>query len=224
LSIPLAEIGARIGSPIKGWINFWSQSPSIDSSYFPDKPPNTLEFGLEKPQGRGPESPRSDRAARLIKSSPSSSNWATSIAFHTYQPIFESPVPEPQIRVTGEEQQSGVNGTRVVLPDGTVEIHYPDGAVRRLTGNREFLILPNIPTPVQSPAEAQPPTPPALPSDSATQSWLDAHNAALLETIKLLLGNNQSSIGNFLQSERALSVYQRIDMRSRLISFLLKPR
>jgi hypothetical protein len=113
---------------------------------------------------------------------------------------------------------------RVVLEDGTVEIRYPDGTRRRLLPNGDTeVVLPGGQVTKVSPIQAAPATPPALPAEASVKTWIERHNDDLLDTIKKLLGGDQTSLGNYLDSEKGLSMYQQVNKRIRCIFYLIAP-
>jgi len=52
--------------------------------------------------------------------------------------------------------------------------------------------------------------------------WLDAHSSSLLDIIRSLLGNDQTSIDNYIRNNEpsSMGVYDRIRMRAALIATL----
>jgi hypothetical protein len=67
---------------------------------------------------------------------------------------------------------------------------------------------------VSSCAQAQPATLPLPTADTAI--WLEKHNSTLLEVMKVLLRNDQTSIDNYLRNNEApqQSVYEKISKRT----------
>lgn len=61
--------------------------------------------------------------------------------------------------------------------------------------------------------------------DGVTAKWLDAHSTSLLEIIRSLLGNDQTSVDNYLRNNEptAMSLYDRIRTRASMISALTSP-
>jgi hypothetical protein len=114
---------------------------------------------------------------------------------------------------------------RSVNADGEVETVMSDGS-RRLTkpGQCGFTtIAPDgkktIATCNQVPL-ATPPFP-----QGVTAQWLDAHSASLLEIIRSLLGNDQTSMNNYLRNNEPsmMGLYDRIRTRASTISTLTSP-
>lgn len=112
-----------------------------------------------------------------------------------------------------------------ILPDGSVNILYPDGTrIIRSGGCGETIIGPNRKPMTIMCAEAQPPTPPEAPPDSAHSDWLTTKNESLLGVIRKLVAFDEPSIQNYLVKEgSALSLYQRMDARIRVIGILVPP-
>jgi hypothetical protein len=111
---------------------------------------------------------------------------------------------------------------RTIRSDGTVEINYPDGTIKRFFASGGWETIPPGGTPQRvMPMEVRPDIPPSLP-DSAEREWLDYHNGRLLDIIRLLVGDE--AVDNYLQFEGMnRNPYERTDMRSRTISHLLSP-
>ena len=114
---------------------------------------------------------------------------------------------------------------RTVNANGEVETVMPDGS-RRLTkpgqcgatiiapdGRKTILSCNQVPL-------ATPPFP-----DNVTAKWLDAHSASLLDIIRSLLGNDQTSVDNYLRNDEpsAMGPYDRIRTRASMISALTSP-
>lgn len=128
---------------------------------------------------------------------------------------------EPQ--ETASPQSSGIS-QRTILPDGTVEIRYPDGTIKRLSKSSTTIISPNGQTRKYQYYQVQPDTPPSLPSDAQTFTWLEAHNENLLVIIRSLVSNDQTAIDNYLQYEGTSSnLYEKINKRTQTIDYLLSP-
>ena len=129
---------------------------------------------------------------------------------------------EPQ-ETTSPPQSSGIS-QRSILPDGTVEIRYPDGTIKRLSTGGITIISPNGQTKKYYYYQVQPDTPPSLPSDAQTFTWLEAHNENLLVIIRSLVSNDQTAIDNYLQYEGTSSnLYEKINKRTQTIDYLLSP-
>ena len=113
---------------------------------------------------------------------------------------------------------------RLVLPDGTLELKYPDGTRRQTTPSGAVkVILPDGREQIFVAIQTVVATPPAPPSEAPVRTWLDEHNDNLLDTIKKLLGDDQTSLANYLASEQGLSVYEKVGKRMRCIYYLITP-
>src|SRR5688572_20131189 len=108
-----------------------------------------------------------------------------------------------------------------ISADGQVETTMPDGS-RRLErpGVCGFTVVrPDGTKTGASCNQVQPATPPV--PDHVSATWLDAHGSSLLEIARSLLGNDQTSVDNYLRTESAgLTVYDRIRLRTDLIAKL----
>src|SRR5215475_7499003 len=123
------------------------------------------------------------------------------------------------------KQAGPLSGTRQrkVQPDGTVEIHNPDGTIVLLNDGRRTIISPegHESHTISPSVEAQVDTQPSLPNDNRITDWLEKHNNYLLGIIRTLVGNDQGSVDNYLRNEGAdSSVYQRINKRAKTIGRL----
>jgi hypothetical protein len=118
--------------------------------------------------------------------------------------------------------------SRVLLPDGTVEWHYPDGTVRskRIGGCGLDIHYPDGRFVRANCTFAQviPLVPPPPPSGSPEESWLRAQDADLLGILQGILGGaNSADFQNYVQNyENPASpvIYKRIYYRTRAISEL----
>jgi hypothetical protein len=130
-------------------------------------------------------------------------------------------VTEPQ--ETASPQSSGT-AQRTILPDGTVEIRYPDGTIKQLSTGGVTIISPNGQKKKYQFLQVQPDTPPSLPGDEMTVTWLEAHNNSLLDIIRSLVSNSQTAIDNYIQYEGTSSnLYEKINKRTQTIDYLLSP-
>jgi hypothetical protein len=61
--------------------------------------------------------------------------------------------------------------------------------------------------------------------DPVSAKWLEAHNNALLDIVRGLLGNDQASLDNYLRNNESstMAIYDRIRLRADLISKLTSP-
>ncbi len=113
---------------------------------------------------------------------------------------------------------------RSISDNGTVEIRYPDGTIRRVYSCGSSITRPDgtfIPAPKC--LQVQPTTPPFLPADNSIIEWLDRQADRLLLMIKMLLDFDQASIDNFLNKEGnfTMNIYEKINLRSSYIDRLL---
>jgi hypothetical protein len=111
---------------------------------------------------------------------------------------------------------------KTINADGEVQTLLPDGG-KRLTrpGGCGFTIVsPDGTKGTVTCNQVQPATPPIL--DQVSGKWLDAHNSSLFDIIRTLLGNDQSSLDNYLRTAESSSptVYEKIRLRTSLISML----
>jgi hypothetical protein len=114
---------------------------------------------------------------------------------------------------------------RTIRPDGTVEIRYADGTVKRLFEGSYEITRPDGTTSKATYVQSQPPTAPALPGDVRLVTWLEIHNDALLNVIRSLVTSDEA-IDDYLQYERergARSLYDKIGRRTLTIAKLLTP-
>jgi hypothetical protein len=112
---------------------------------------------------------------------------------------------------------------RSILPNGHVQLIYPDGIILEKYPGGFTKTYPDGRTMSASFASAQPPTLPPAP-DPAEEPWLDSHNGYLLNFIKLLVGNDEESIKVYLDSEAGMSgVYEKMSKRTETINYLLSP-
>jgi hypothetical protein len=113
---------------------------------------------------------------------------------------------------------------RSILPNGHVQLIYPDGTVLEKYPGGFTKITPDGRRLNASFVSAQPPTLPPTPPDQKEEQWLTWHSEYLLEFIKSLVGNDQESIQIYLDSEASLStVYDKIAKRTSTINYLLTP-
>jgi hypothetical protein len=114
-------------------------------------------------------------------------------------PYVETTLPDGSIR---REQRKGVT---VIKPDGTSQFYRPSYTM----------------------SNAQPPTPPDLPSDpSLGRAWVSFHNEALKQLIGELVANDASEMQKFSAAEeRAVGSdeFRQIEYRTRVIQALVGP-
>jgi hypothetical protein len=133
-------------------------------------------------------------------------------------------VLQPVKILTPEEPSERGVPKRRILADGVVEVRYPDGTIKRIFEGGMDVISPDGKVTPYRYASAQPPTPPSIPPDSQHVAWLEAEARGLLNIIGLLVGNDETSINNYLQKEGSdTTYYQKLSSRRRAIEFLLMP-
>ncbi|HEV7705501.1 MAG TPA: hypothetical protein VGO46_14490 [Gemmatimonadaceae bacterium] len=169
-------------------------------------------------------------AASVTSARPSFSRWgpANNAMFRVdvvlgSPPTLRLPVQLRQVATnTPEVVPTGGsdNTSRRILPDGTVEVTFPDGSKIQRLGGSTTRISPDGRKSTYSAMTVARPSPPALPSEAAVETWIDAEAADLLETISGLLGGDSVSIANYTASEHGLSLYEKVDKRIRCIFFL----
>jgi hypothetical protein len=126
---------------------------------------------------------------------------------------------------TTEGPAPGVEPQRSILPDGRVQIRYPDGTVKILEpGCGYTIILPDGSTSSAMCNQVQPASMPVLPEDPALRSFLEGHRDHLLEQISTLVDNRQDEIGLYLayEANNTGGLLEQIQMRTRLIDNLLE--
>jgi hypothetical protein len=139
------------------------------------------------------------------------------------QAVLEQAQP-PQVLTPPDEVGQAGAVERRILPDGSVELHYPDGTVRYLFGGGETITHPDGTGTTMLYQHAQPPTPPTAPPDSAHANWLAAKSELLLGIMRTLVGNDEPSIQSYLEREGAdRTVYERIDARTQAVGWLVSP-
>jgi hypothetical protein len=136
---------------------------------------------------------------------------------------LEQVQPPQELTPPGEAGQTGAPERRI-LPDGSIELHYPDGTIRKLFGGGETITRPDGTVSTMLYQNAQPPTPPTAPPDSTHAKWLDAENERLLGIMRTLVGNDEPSIQNYLEREGSdRTVYEQIDARTQAVGWLVRP-
>ncbi len=104
---------------------------------------------------------------------------------------------------------------RTILPDGSVELQYPDGSKKRLFDGGMEITAPDGTKQTLLFLQAQPDTPPNLPGEPIITQWMNGHAESLLEMIRKLVGNNDQAIAHYLQREadEPRTLYQKIQLR-----------
>ena len=121
------------------------------------------------------------------------------------------------------ELPKGKPDSRGILPDGTIELRYANGAKKRRKKGSWEILCPDgtiVPATVLYSTQIPPTLPPSLPDETAAQ-WLEYHNWQLLGIIDGLVGD-QAMLNSYLQTEATeWTIYQRIQSRRETISYLL---
>lgn len=104
---------------------------------------------------------------------------------------------------------------RTILEDGTVEIRYPDGTIKRFDDRGVTVVRPDGQIQRFIYNQVQFDTPPSLPGDPQIVAWLEQHNEGLLNLIRVLVGGNETAVDNFLnyEKERDRTLYEKIYLR-----------
>src|SRR5262245_22519033 len=114
------------------------------------------------------------------------------------------------------DSQSTENRTRTVLADGTVEVRYADGTIRRYDqGGGITTVFPDGKTQRALPANVAKLAPPLTLSDPNFSPWLEQENNRLLEIIQAMVpqSDRQAVVQNVNAAEVGKTVYQQIDFR-----------
>ncbi len=113
--------------------------------------------------------------------------------------------------------------TKKILPDGTVEITYPDGKIERKFKGGMEIYDPKTKKTVKYlyKTGARPPIPPSLP-DNAGLIWMEGLGENLLNIIRSLVNNDPDSIENYLQYEGEQDIYNKILLREETISYMVQ--
>jgi hypothetical protein len=139
------------------------------------------------------------------------------------QARLEQGQPAQELTPPGNDEPAGAVERRI-LPDGAVELRYPDGTIRKLFGGGEMITRPDGSESMTLYQHAQPPTPPTAPPDSTHANWLEAENERLLNIIRTLVGSHEPSIQNYLEREgENRTVYEQIDARTEAVGWLVSP-
>jgi hypothetical protein len=132
----------------------------------------------------------------------------------------QAPQPETAAATSSPPQTEPIQ--RTVLPDGTIELRYPNGDVKRIYRDRITITHPNGIVESASPLEVQLDAPPSAPRGQLRR-WLDAVNGSLLDNIKRLLCRDEAVISAYLAGESSsslTSVYAQIAFRTNFINRL----
>lgn len=135
---------------------------------------------------------------------------------------------QPAAGATGSSAGSGDTGSgmpvRRVLPNGHVELTWPDGTVVERYQGGQTVTMPDGTVRTMSYSSAQPPTPPSAPPDQAHARWLAGESERLLGIIRTLVGGHEPSVQHYLSREGAgATPYERIESRTRTVQYLVMP-
>lgn len=133
--------------------------------------------------------------------------------------------PAESGRPAGGDHPASSEPARSILPDGRVQVRYPDGrTVIYEPGCGFTTILPDGTVSGVQCNQVQPATPPALPSEPALLTFLETHRDHLLQQISTLVDHRQSEIDLYLdyEAKNAAGVLEQIQLRTRLMDKLLR--
>jgi hypothetical protein len=129
------------------------------------------------------------------------------------------------LRLRGLRLGPAPSGTvqRTFAEDGSVEIRYPDGTVKRIFDGGFTVIKPNSETMTAMYIQVQVDTPPSLPSDHRIIAWLEWSNDSLLDFIRKLVGNDDKVVNYYLQreTEKAKTIYEKMLLRTKVVDDFL---
>jgi len=117
---------------------------------------------------------------------------------------------EEPMRTINTEGKVQVNN-----PDGTIEIRYPGGKTIIYPNGerRSFSFFIGAPVAI----------PPSIP-DNDELNWLNDHSERLLNIVRLLVGNDETQINNYLEHEGTdTNLYEKILNRRSTIEFIVSP-
>jgi hypothetical protein len=118
---------------------------------------------------------------------------------------------------------SGAVNRRRILANGNVEIQFPDGTKKLFYAGGFTIVRPDGTEQRASFHSAQPPTPPSAPPDDLHFSWLQFEVERLLDIIRFLVGNDETSVNNYLNQEGpSNSYYVKLSSRRKAIGYLLE--
>jgi len=130
-----------------------------------------------------------------------------------------------------ENQKYGSNNEdikRTILADGSVQLSYPDGKIITKSNSGTVIIYPNGQTEKKVkiiPYSHVPfSTLPEEPATLAEKMWINKHANNLLNIIRTQI-DNQETLNSYtaLEEKDKLSMFNKIDRRSKIINYLLSP-
>lgn len=112
---------------------------------------------------------------------------------------------------------------RTILPNGDVEIRYPDGRRKILYEGGHTIIFPDGREQVYSYMSVQVDVPPMLPTQPSIVAWLEGMNHNLLNTIRTLVDGDQQAVDYYVRKEndKRSNLYEKIVLRTAYIDRLL---
>lgn len=116
---------------------------------------------------------------------------------------------------------------RLVLGDGTTELRYRDGTIRRLTSTCTVVIPPSGTPDTMCIARAEVPLnlpPLSDQSPRGLRAWIQVLSDQLMLNITTLLRSDPASVNNYQSTEEGLDLYKRVERRQALVTRLLLGR
>jgi hypothetical protein len=113
---------------------------------------------------------------------------------------------------------------RSILPDGQVQVRYPDGTIEILHANcGSTKIFPDGTTIQSMCNQVQTAALPPTPTDAGVRAFLEHHRDQLLRQISRLVNDNPAEISLYLNFESSTtnSLYGQIKLRTELMDKLL---
>ncbi|HEX2162831.1 MAG TPA: hypothetical protein VHM02_02675 [Thermoanaerobaculia bacterium] len=133
--------------------------------------------------------------------------------------------PDPPPETLSDPTSGGGGGeVRTILPDGRIQVEYPDGRVRTYNHGCGFVeVSPDGTSSGPACHEVQGAGFPPPPADDALRAFLEGHEQALLDQIRFLVDPDAAAVGNYLAFEQgeAATVVERIHLRLRYVDRLL---
>ena len=133
-------------------------------------------------------------------------------------------VDEPMLKMTNPNiPPSDKKEKRTILPNGNVEISYPDGSRKILYDGGFTIIFPDGKEQKSSYMSVQIDTPPMLPAEQSIVEWLNAINEHLLSTIQKLVDQDETAMNYYIQKENQATsnLYEKMRLRTAYIDRLL---
>ncbi len=100
------------------------------------------------------------------------------------QPVTETESPEVANSSESSEDQQEKEVKRSILEDGTVELVYPDGTIKRIDDGGYTIIHPDGTSTGARYMNTPPTTPPELPADERISVYLEWQTESLLDLVK----------------------------------------